>query len=117
MQVTQANARLVAALFAALSVDRFKMRTIGAITKDTDFTEEQVKDVAAQIGFPLRHRIADAVPLIERADACSPTQAAEIAAKAKALDESGGEPFEVSYLVAAEHAADAPAEDDEDTNM
>lgn len=98
MQVTQANAAIVAQLFDRLSDARFQMRTPAAILKGSTIEEAAMLEVAGQVGCPFRHRIADGALLIERP--CSVEDAVATAANAKLIAEGNGEaiePMEVQF--------------------
>lgn len=104
MQVNQANAAAVAAIFDRLADARFTMRTIPAIKKAdlvpgvAEMEAALIVNVAAEIGCPIRRRIADAALLIERPVSMDVAGARELADKAKAVLEAGAEPFEADYL-------------------
>lgn len=109
MIVNQANAAVVAAIFASLSDARFSMRTPGAMIKNTTVTEAEVLDVSAQIGLEFKRRIRDGALLIERPATVTAEQALEISQKAQALllnDGAAREPFELNFAQPADIMGD-----------
>lgn len=119
MQITQANAAVVAAIFAALSDPRFTMRTVKAIHNGNDtFSEQDVANAATEMGMHLRHRIRDNAPLVERPASVTPQHATEFGQKAvEVLSGVSTEPMELSFAIVEEATVDEEEPSDEDTNF
>lgn len=96
MQITSANALLAATVFASLADERYTMRTVTAIRKGTEFTEEQVNEFVAATHLQILRRVADNAPLVVRP--LDRAKMIELSEKAMALTtDAGGETFDVDF--------------------
>lgn len=112
MNVNQANALVVAKMFAALADARFSMRTLPAIRKaaaDEAMTDAVIANLAADFGLRVRRRIRDNAMLIERP--VSADEALAISAKAQLVLAGTEQPFDLDFTP-AQPAVDLAAESD-----
>jgi hypothetical protein len=111
MNVTQANAVVVAAIFKGLSDPRFTMRTPGSLNEGDTIPVARILDVSAEIGLRVLHRRRDNAPLIQRP--CSPEQATVIATQAMGVAQGTHESFDVDFSAHEDASIETPSNEDE----